>query len=267
MGIPKPILPKEHGLWVWTLLPFCVGAGLASGDAGNFPAVFLVVFFWFMAATPARMIYKNSKKKIAQSGNVIAYCAVYSALGTAGVISAVISDYTIAPLFIPFAVAFYVSVRASYEGFQKGFLFEFGGIIFLTIGSFLGSYAVAGGFQTEHLAAWAFTFVFLMDRNSQTRYVVRTVIPYRGKIFPLGELKFVYRINLFISLVSIMAVSAILSRFMLHKAFIIPYLPGVFLTFYFLLRPPKTLRVVGYSELAIAVIYGVSIVAISRFLL
>jgi len=261
MKFPSPVWPKEHGLWVWVLLPFCVGAGSARGGAGNFWFVFAAVIFWFMALTPARMVYKNYKKKIAVNRAALTWSLIYASIGSVAAVLSVWSDYRIAAFFAVLAPAFYIGVRAAHAGFQKSAAFEFGGIFYLSLLSLPGAYSVAGDIQKVHLAVWCFVLIFLMDRSLQTRMVARTV---GGKgSYSRESLKAVCRMNIFLSFASIAAVSAVLTVFMLPRIFWLAYLPGLAVTVLRYMKPPKSLRQVGYIELALAIVYAAFLIFLS----
>jgi hypothetical protein len=262
MTIPKPVLPKEHGLWVWVLLPLCVGAGAAAGAAGNFLFVFAAVICWFMALTPARMVYKNRKKGIELNRAALYWSAVFGSLGTVAAALSLWADYRLAAFFAFFAPAFYFGVRAAYAGFQKSLGFEFGGIVYLSFLSLMGAFSVAGDFETMQLAVWGFVLIFLLDRSAQTRMLARTM---GGRGAVSGEtLKTVCRRNIFLSFAAIAAVSVVLTLFALPRAFLVPYLPGIAVTLFHYIRPPGTLRRVGYAELALAIIFAVLFVLITK---
>lgn len=263
MKILKPIMPKEHGLWVWVILPLCVGAGSSRGSVGNFPAVFTALFFWFMAFTPARMLYKNSKKNVAQNSTVVFYCLIYVLLGTVATVYSVSADARLVFFFAILAPAFYVGVRGAFAGFQRNIYFEFGGIFYLSGLSFMGAFATAGGIESADFAVWLFTLIFMFDRSFETRQVVRA-FGRRMKAFASeSDSRLVYKKNLSVSLVSLAIVLAVLAEFSLGKIFVIPFLPGYLVALIFYIRPPGTLRKAGLTELLLAIAYGLIFVLLS----
>jgi len=264
MKFPAPVWPKEHGLWVWVLLPLCVGAGSARGEAGNFLFVFAAVIFWFMALTPARMVYKNSKKKIEVNRAAWTWSLIYASLGSAAAVLSVWSDFRIAAFYVVLAPSFYLGVRAAHAGFQKSAPFEFGGIAYLSLLSLLGAFSVAGDIQKVHFAVLCFVLIFLLDRSMQTRIVARTMGG-RGD-FSEESLKTVCRMNIFLSFASFVAVSGVLTVFMLPRVFWLAYLPGMAVTLMRYLKPPRSLRQVGYFELALAIVYGAFFIFLSKYL-
>ena len=264
MKFPSPVWPKEHGLWVWVLLPLIVGAGSAKGDAGNFWFVFAAVIFWFLALTPARMVYKNIKKKIEVNRAAWIWSLIYASIGSVAAALSVWFDYRIAGFYAIFAPAFYLGVRAAHAGYQKSVLFEFGGIAYLTLLSLLGAFSVAGDSQKVHFAVLGFVLIFLLDRSLQTRIVARTMGVKGG--CSEDSLKIVCRMSIFLSFATFVAVSGLLSIFNLPKLFWFAYLPGLAVTLIRYAKPPKSLRQVGYSELALAIIYSAFFIFLSKYL-
>ncbi len=267
MEIPKPIMPREHGLWAWIFLPFCVGAATTSGAGaagagsfGNLATVFPAVFFGLMALTPARMIYKSSKKDIEQKRAAIFWCVTYSIPAGFSAAASIVMDTHLAAFFVLYALGFYLGVRASHAGYQRNAVFEYGGIVFLSTGVFFGSFAVAGKFDIVQAAVWAFTIIFILDRSFQTRQIVRAR-EFFGSAEESNEnkegLKLVMRINIFIALAAIAGVSAVLEFFSLGRMLLLAYAPGLFLTVYFYRVPPGSLRVVGYAELTLVFVFGI----------
>ena len=264
MKFPAPLWPKEHGLWVWVLLPLIVGAGSANGSARNFWFVFAAVIFWFLALTPARMVYKNFKKKIAVNRAALTWSLIYASMGSIAATFSVWFDYRFAAFYAVLAPAFYLGVRAAHAGYQKSVPFEFGGIAYLTLLSLLGAFSVAGEIQKVHFAVWGFVLIFLLDRSIQTRIVARTM---GGKgDFSENTLKTVCRMNIFLSFATFVAVSGVLSIFTLPKLFWFAYLPGLAVTVMRYAKPPKSLRQVGYSELALAIFYSAFFIYLSKYL-
>ena len=261
MTFPRPVLPKEHGLWVWVLVPLLVGAGTAVGDAGNFWAVFAAVLLWFLALTPARMVYKSRKKKTALNRAALAWSFAYSLPGTVAVLLAVMADYRFIYYFAFLAPSFYIGVRAAHAGQLKSVAFEFGGIGYLSLLTFLGAVSVAGEFQTTHAAVWFLVLVFLMDRSVQTRRVARCVGRAGGQ--PGEELKPICRTNIYLSLGVYITVLLFLTLFKLSHIFSALYLPGMAVTLYNYARPPRMLKHVGYMELTLAILYSAAITLLS----
>lgn len=257
----RPVLPKEHGLWVWVLVPLLVGAGSAVGDAGNFWTVFAAVLLWFLALTPARMVYKSRKKKMALNRAALVWSFVYGFPGTVAVLLAVMADYRFIVYFAFLAPSFYIGVRAAHAGYLKSVAFEFGGIAYLSLLAFLGAFSVAGDFQTAHAAVWFLVLVFLMDRSVQTRRVARTIGRTDGK--SPERLKPICRKNVLISLGVLLTVFLFLILFGLPRIFVLPYLPGMAATLYNYARPPRLLKHVGYMELFLAVLYSAAITLLS----
>ncbi len=253
MKLPAPVWPKEHGLWAWVLVPLIVGAGSARGDAGNFWFVLAAVIFWFMALTPARMVYKSFRKKIEANRAAWIWSLIYASVGSVAAALSVWFDFRIAVFYAAFAPAFYLGVLAAHAGFQKSLPFEFGGIAYLSLLSLLGAFSVAGDIQKVHFAVLGFVLIFLMDRSIQTRIVARTMGG-RGD-FSEESLKTVCRMNIFLSFASLAAVSAVLTVFMLPRVFWVAYLPGMGITLMRFMNPPRSLRQVGYGELALAIIF------------
>ena len=257
MNFPRPVMPKEHGLWVWVLVPFLVGAGSAVGDAGTFPVVFAAVLLWFLALTPARMVYKSRKKKMTQNRAALVWSFAYSLPGTVAALLAVMADYRFIIYFAFLAPSFYIGVRAAHAGYLKSVAFEFGGIGYLSLLAFLGAVSVAGDFHIAHAAIWFLVLVFLMDRSVQTRRVARTI----GRAG--GQLKEKCRTNVFISLSVFITVFLFLTLFELPRVFVLPYLPGMAATIFNYAKPPSLLKQVGYTELFLAILYSAAITLLS----
>lgn len=247
---------------MWVLLPLCVGAGSATGSAGNFWLVFATVIFWFMALTPTRMVYKNFKKKIDVNRAALTWSLIYAFIGSAASAVSVWFDYRIAAFYLVFAPAFYLGVRAAHAGFQKSVPFEFGGIFFLSLLSLLGAYSVAGDIQKVHLAVFCFVLIFLLDRSIQTRIIARTM---GGKgDCSEASLRSACRKALFISVAALAVVSLVLIVFTLPRVFWIAYMPGMAVTLFRYMKLPQSLRQVGYSELALAIIYSATFIQLSK---
>jgi len=266
MNIPPPVMPKEHGLWVWVLLPFLVGAGTATGDRwGVFIAAFLAVLFWFLAVTPARMVYKNRKRGAPQNRSALIWSACYGLAGTVAGLGAFMLDMRIAVFFILLAPAFYFGVRAAHTGRMRSALFEFGGIFYLSGLVFMGAWSFSGGIEKFNAAVWAFVLLFMLDRSVQTRLLVRSFgRSSRGPV-PTDSAGLVCRINLFISMITIIGVSVLLELFYLNRLPLAIFAPGIVLTLYRYVRTPQTLRAVGFSELFLAILFGVLMTALSGF--
>lgn len=263
MKILKPIMPKEHGLWVWVILPLCVGAGSARGSAGNFPAVFSAILFWFMAFTPARLLYKSSKKNAGRSRSAVFFCFVYALLGTLAAVYALSADARLIVFFAVLAPAFYIGVRGASAGFRGNFYFEFGGIFYLSGLSFMGAFATAGEVHSADFAVWLFTLIFMLGRSFETRQVVRAFRRYGKTSVSETDLKLVCLINIFVSLASLAVVSMVMAKLSISRIFVLPFLPGYLTTLFFYMKPPVTLRKVGLTELSLAIAYGVTFVWLS----
>ncbi|MFQ5432455.1 MAG: YwiC-like family protein [Nitrospinota bacterium] len=262
MKFPSPVWPKEHGLWVWVLLPLCVGAGSARGGAGNVWFVSAAVIFWFLALTPARMVYKNFKKKMAATRAAWTWSLIYASMGAAAAALSVWTDFRVAAFYVVLGPSFYLGVRAAHAGFQKSALFEFGGIVYLSLLSLVGGFSVAGDIKKVHFAVLCFVLIFLLDRSIQTRIIARTVG--RKGEFSEDTLKTVCRMNIFSSFASLAAVSVVLTVFALPRVFWLAYLPGMAVTLMRYIKPPRSLRQVGYFELGLAIIFTAFFIFLSK---
>jgi len=257
MSDTKMIMPKEHGMWAWVLLPLIVGIGSATGPKVLGMPLLISVILWFLAFTPARMIYKNAKKGIPQSDNVIKWCIRYSALGLAFVYVSLSMQIRSLLVFAFFAPLFYFGVRASYAGYQRSFVFEITGIVFLSLLSFGGALTVSGTLSQADVAVWAVLLLFLIDRNLQARNAVRGGDWFGEEPPKASELRFVFRINIFIALASLLIASLLLEYFMMAKIYMAAFLPGFLATGFFFMRPPTSVKSLGWMEVAVAVSYAI----------
>jgi hypothetical protein len=260
----KPVMPKEHGMWAWVLVPLFAGAGSVSGAplANGLPFIF-GIFFWFLALTPARVIYKNVKRKIPIPMNIKRWGVIYGVAGSLFFLLTVMRDTSFIYLLLALAPIFYLGVRASYMGFQRNFGFEIGGIAFLSLLTLVGAYAVTGKFGGASYGVWALTLIFLLDRNLQARNIVRSSPrDTGGKLPPKGELSVVFRINIFIALLALALVSGALDLFGMKRIFFAPFLPGFLVTGFFFIKPPSSLRQVGWTELFLAIAFVIILLSL-----
>jgi hypothetical protein len=262
----KPVMPKEHGMWAWVLVPLIAGAGSASGAlspfANGLPFI-LGILFWFLALTPARVIYKNVKRKIPIPQNIARWGMIYGAAGSIFFLMAVVHDFSMIYLLTGLAPLFYLGVRASYKGYQRSFAFEITGVLFLSLLSLAGAYAVTGSVGNTAYGVWALTAVFLLDRNLQSRNIVRSSPrDAKGNLRSKGEPNIVFRINIFIALVALALVSGLLDLFSMKRIFFTPFLPGFLVTGFFFIKPPSTLRQVGWTELFLAIAYVIILLSL-----
>lgn len=266
MSEMKPVMPKEHGMWAWVLVPLFAGAGSVSGllhPFSNGLPFILGIFFWFLALTPARVIYKNVKRKIPIPENISRWGAIYGLAGTIFFFLAVVQDFSMIYLLVGLAPIFYIGVRASYLGYQRNFAFEITGIVLLSLLTLAGGYAVTGSFSGTGYSVWGLTVVFLLDRNIQSRNIVRSSTrDAKGKLPPKGEHNIVYRINIFIALVALALVSGVLDLYNMKRIFFAPFLPGFLVTGFFFIKPPSTLKQVGWTELFLAIFYVIILLSL-----
>lgn len=269
IDIRKPVFPKEHGLWAWVFLPLIVGAGCAKGDHFVMAPLLMSIFAGFMAYTPARIIYKGWKKGAALDGNIAFWFAVYAASALVfTIITAVINQWTL-PFYGGLALAFAVALGATAEGFGRSAAFEFGGLIFLSIAlSFLGAFAVSGGFNQAHIAPWALTLLFMLERSVAARRVVRL----GGFIPALAQqskkhavtLKTVFMQNLGLSFLSPFVALVIAEKLGAPFLPVAAFFPGFFTTLYFYLKPPAALRPLGFAELYLSIFFAAAFTMLYR---
>ena len=266
----KPVMPKEHGMWAWVLVPLFAGAGSASSILYPFTnglPFILGILFWFLALTPARVIYKNVKRKIPIPQNITRWAIVYGSAGSAFFLLAVGQDFSIIYLLIGMAPLFYIGVRASYHGYQRNFVFEITGITLLSLLSLAGAYAVTGSFGGSSYGVWALTAVFLLDRNLQSRNIVRSAPrDAKGRLPLKSEVGIVFRINIFIALVGLAMVSGSLDLFSMKRIFFAPFLPGFLVTGFFFIKTPSTLKQVGWTELFLSIVYVIILLSLKDHL-
>lgn len=265
IDIRKPVFPKEHGLWAWVFLPLTVGAGCAKGDHSVMAPLLLSVFAGFMAYTPARIIYKGWKKGTAQDGNIVFWFAVYAAAALIFTFfTAAINPWTLL-FYGGLALAFIMALGAAAEGFGRSAAFEFGGLIFLSVAlSFLGAFAVSGGFDPAHIAPWALTLLFMLERSVAARRVVRL----GGFIPALAQqsqkhavtLKTVFMQNLGLAFLSPLAALVITKKLGAPLLPVAAFIPGFFTTLYFYLKPPAALRALGFAELYLSIFFAAAFV-------
>ncbi|MBI5179223.1 MAG: YwiC-like family protein [Nitrospinae bacterium] len=258
--IGKPIMPKEHGLWVWVLLPVSVGAACGGGNFSKAVPLLFTVFFGFLALTPARIVYKNAKRTAEQEPNIAIWCAVYSAAAIASGAYAEFSQPQLVPALALMATGFYLAVRASLGGYQRSAWFEFGGLAALSAGSFPGAYAVSGKIAMGDVGVWALTLLFMLDRSIESRRLVRLggFLPVLARREPLlmGRLKPVLASNLFISFLTLLFALALADKLHVPLELAVMFVPGFLLTLFYLFRAPTSPRQVGFSELFLAVGFG-----------
>jgi len=253
-------------MWAWVLLPIIVGGGSAAGPVWKLVPFLISIIFWFLAFTPARMMYKNAKKGIANSEHLLKWTIRYSAFGVTFAYIASMIDNRILVIFILFSPLFYLGVRASYSGFQKSFAFEISGIILLSLLSFGGAFAVSGTLAQTDIAVWGVTLIFLLDRNLQARNSVRSGNWFGEEPPKASELRFIFRLNIFIALAVLLIASLAMEYFMMKKIFMASFLPGFLATGFFFFRPPTSVKALGWMEVAVAVLYGVTFLSLKSHL-
>jgi hypothetical protein len=265
----RPVMPKEHGLWVWVFLPVVVGGLSSVGDLSGFYLLLGMVFFGFMALTPARIFYKNRKKETATAQNILFWCGVYALFAVIFSAELVFKNGSFLPWVLLMAAGFYIGVCSFHGGFQRDAWFEFGGLAALSLGSLVGSYAVTGRVVPHDFGVWLLVLLFLVDRSMESRRVVRL----GGFRLALAEqqpdiaarMKPVFLKNLVTSFFTLLFALAILEKFQIKYALFWPVFPGFAVTLYFYLRPPHTLRRLGLAELFLALFFAASFVLITRF--
>ncbi len=265
----KPILPKEHGLWVWVFLPIFVGGLFAEGSVTDFFLVLGVVFFCFLAMTPTRMFYKNRKRDIETANNIIFWSSAYMIASLAFALPLVAKQPTLAAWLLFVAVGFYLGMRAFHAGFQREAWFEYSGLAALSLGALASAHAVTGQTTLLNVGVWLLVLLFLLDRTMQSKRVVRLggfQLALAGeKPTIAGRLRPVFLTNLLTSFLAMLFALGILDTFHIKFALFWPFAPGFFVTLFFYFRPPPTLRRLGYAELFLALAFGASFILISRF--
>lgn len=265
----RPIFPKEHGLWFWIFLPVIVGGLCAGGGRGALYLLIWTIFFGFLALTPARIFYKNAKRNLNTPKNIKFWCAAYLILASAfGLVLCLMT-----PRFVwvlPFmAAGFLAGVRAFHGGYHQDARFEYGGVALFSLGSLIGAFAVAGGLVLQNYGIWLLTLLFVLDRTTESRRVVRLGefrLALAGQQPEIAErLRPVFLKNIFGSFMTLLFALAIEEKFRLKYSLFWPFFPGFVATILFYLRPPQTLRALGYSELALAILFGASFVLIFHF--
>lgn len=269
IDIRKPVFPKEHGLWAWVFLPLIVGAGCAKGDHSVLVPLLVSVFAGFMAYTPGRIIYKGWKKEAAQDGNIIFWFSVYASVAlTFTIFVTVINPWTL-PFYGGLALAFALALGAATEGFGRSAAFEFGGLVFLSIAlSFLGAFAVAGGFDQAHIAPWALSLLFMLERSVAARRIVRL----GGFIPALAQqskkhavtLKTVFMQNLGLAFLAPFVALVIAKKLGAPLLPVVAFFPGLLTTLYFYLKPPAALRTLGFAELYLSIFFAALFIVFYR---
>ncbi len=252
----KPIMPKEHGMWAWVLLPLAVGGSTVRGDMHGFIPFFFAVFFWFLTFTPVRIIYKNSKRKLEQPKNVTAWCVIYSLPALFFTAYSFFYDIRMLFVYILFSPLFYIGVRASHAGFHRSFAFEFGGIMALSLLCPLAWFSVTGEFSQISLGVWSLTALFLLDRNLQARNSVKGIDWFSGEPRTTEAMRLVFKINIFIAITAIFGASMLLTLFSLKKVLMTLFLPSLLASTVFYIAPPSGIRVLGWMEVLLAVSFG-----------
>ncbi len=269
IDIRKPVFPKEHGLWAWVFLPLIVGAGCAKGDHAAMAPLLMSVFAGFMAYTPARIIFKGWKKGAPQDGNIVFWSAAYVAVSLAFTFFTVSANPWTLAFYGALALAFAIALAASAEGFGRSAAFEFGGLIFLSVAlSFLGAFAVSGALDPAHVAPWALSLLFMLERSTAARRVVRL----GGFIPALAQqsakhavtLKTVFMQNLGLAFLSPFVALVIAKKLNAPLLPVAAFLPGFFTTLYFYLKPPAALRALGFAELYLSILFTAAFIAFYR---
>ncbi len=269
INIRKPVFPKEHGLWAWVFLPLVVGAGCAKGDHSVMIPLVISVFAGFMAYTPARIIYKGWRKGASQDGNIVFWFTVYiTAALLFTFLTAAKNPWTLF-FYGGMGLAFAMALGASAEGFGRSAAFEFGGLIFLSVAlSFLGAFAVTGAFELAHIAPWALTLLFMLERSVAARRVVRL----GGFIPALAQQSQKHAVTLktvFMQNIGLAFLSPFVALVIAHKlgAPLLPvaaFIPGFFATLYFYLKPPAALRALGFAELYLSIFFAAAFIILYR---
>lgn len=262
MTIGKPVFPKEHGLWAWVFLPLCVGGACANGNHYALAPLLAAAFAGFLLLTPARIVVKNALRKTPQETNVIFWGGVYLTASLVFTWWSVAPDPRLLVFYGVLAAGFALGVHASYAGYQRSAAFEYGGLVFLSLGAFFAAFAVAGGFDYSHLSPWALTLLFMLDRSIQSRRVVRMggflpVIANQDPRFA-ARLKPVFLLNAGISITAFVFALVIAEK--LHAPLTVnaAFVPGAFLTLWFYKKPPALLKTLGFAELYLSIFFGVA---------
>ncbi len=269
IDIRKPVFPKEHGLWAWVFLPLIVGAGCAKGDHAVMIPLLLSVFSGFMAYTPARIMFKAWRKGTAQDGNIVFWFIIYAAAALAFTLFTAAGNPSTLIFYAALALAFALALGAAAEGFGRSAAFEFGGLIFLSVVlSFLGAYAVSGAFDQAHIAPWALTLLFMLERSIAARRVVRLggFIPALAQKSPKHALtlKTVFMQNLGLSFLSPFVALVIAQKLGAPLLPAAAFLPGFFTTLHFYLKPPAALRSLGFAELYLSLFFAAAFIFLCR---
>ncbi len=259
--IRKPVFPKEHGLWAWVFLPLLVGAGCAKGDHTVMVPLVLSIFLGFMAYTPARIIYKGWRKGVAQDGNIVFWFMAYAVAALAFTFIIVAGDPWTLLFYGGLALAFAMALGAAAEGVGRSAAFEFGGLIFLSVAlSFLGAFAVSGAFDRAHIAPWALTLLFMLERSVAARRTVRLggFLPALAQQSPKHALtlKTVFMQNLGLAFLSPFVALVLAKNLGASLLPAVAFIPGFFTTLYFYLKPPATLRPLGFAELYLSIFFA-----------
>jgi len=259
----KPVMPKEHGMWVWVLLPPIVGSFTVAGDVLRFFPFFGAVLFWFLTFTPARIIYKNSKRKTAHSRPSLVWCGAYSALALLFTLWSVMGDIRMMAVFALFAPLFYAGVRASHAGFHRTFLFELAGIISLSFLSPAGAFAVTGHIGRPAMAVSILLLVFLLDRNFQARNSVRGInwlaVPPPSKT----DFRKIFRKNILNALLAAALAGFILFTMRIDATLLVPFIPGLLATLFFYAKPPSAVKVLGWTEMGLSAVFALLMILLS----
>jgi len=262
----KPILPKEHGIWIWALLPTIVGWYSVVKPNNQSILFFFVVLFWLLAFTPARILYKESKKGDKYSTRVIVWSLIFTSLGIGFSVWSILVEPFILLVLVFYAPFFYIAIKASHAGFQRNFLLEFGGLTLLSFLSLASAFFARGQIVYTDFAVWTFLIIFLLERSLQARHCARGVEWKRETPPSVESLRLLFKINLFIAFSALIAGSVVLNIFKLKNIFLVIYAPGFLTTSRFYLRPPRNLRVIGWSELFVAVLFGCLLIKFSPHL-
>lgn len=265
--IGKPVFPKEHGLWAWVFLPLIVGAGCAEGDHAVMIPLLMSVFAGFMMYTPARIIYKGWKRKTAPDGNILFWFAAYAAAALIFTFLTAAGNPWTLVFYGALALAFMMAMEASAGGFGRSAAFEFGGLIFLSAAlSLLGAFTVTGALARAHIAPWALTLLFMLERSVAARRVARL----GGFIPALAQqskkhaitLKTVFKQNLGPAFLSPLVALAIAYKLGAPLLPVAAFIPGFFTTLNFYLKPPAALRPLGFAELYLSIFFAAAFISL-----
>jgi hypothetical protein len=171
MGLPKPVIPREHGAWAILLLPLMLGAVIA----GRFtPAVLVLLasaLFVFLSYTPARVLSRHLTDQRQAPGRLRQaawWTALYLIPGIAGCVWLLAHGHH--ALLLPGALAMASFLAALFASCSMPK--SIAGDLFSVVGLSLGApaaYAVASGVLDR--TAWLSYLMIVLFFGSSVFYV------------------------------------------------------------------------------------------------